>query len=104
MPSILSKLLIGLTLSSSLIADVKVPSSLEPFFENYCYSCHDEFSEKGDLNLEDLSRNISNTTDAQHWQDILDQMNSGEMPPKISKSKKKLNSLQKLNCQQPLGI
>ena len=52
------------------------------FFEKYCYNCHDADSEKGDLNLKALDRKISNATDAAHWQDILDQMNAGEMPPK----------------------
>ena len=98
------KFLILLGMAHPVLADPSIPRSVEPFFKQYCYSCHDEFSAKGDLNLEGMSRKITNTTDAQHWQDILDQMNSGEMPPKITKSKKKLNSLQKVNCQQSLGL
>ena len=31
---------------------------------------------------ESPTRSIANGTDALHWQDILDQLNSGEMPPK----------------------
>lgn len=59
-----------------------LPGSIEPFFESYCYTCHDAGTAKADLNLEDLTRSIANETDALNWQDILDRLNSGEMPPK----------------------
>jgi len=64
---------------------VAVPKPIEAFFEAYCYNCHDADTMKGDLNLEGLSRSIANPTDAEHWQDILDQLNAGEMPPKNKK-------------------
>ena len=64
---------------------VAVPASMEPFFSTYCYDCHDSETQKGDLNLEDMTRVIGNTTDAAHWQDVLDQINAGEMPPKKKK-------------------
>ena len=66
-------------------AGVSAPDSIEPFFENYCYDCHDSLTAKADLDLEDLTRKITNSTDALHWQDILDQLNAGEMPPKKKK-------------------
>lgn len=61
---------------------VQAPDSIEPFFETHCYNCHDADTAKADLNLEDLTRSISNSTAALHWQDILDQLNAGEMPPR----------------------
>lgn len=61
---------------------IPIPKSIEPFFETHCYDCHDEATAKADLNLEGLARSIGNSTDALHWQDILDQLNAGEMPPK----------------------
>ena len=66
-------------------AGVSTPNSIEPFFENYCYDCHDAVTAKADLNLEDLTRSIADSADALNWQDILDQLNSGEMPPKDKK-------------------
>ena len=63
-------------------AKVSIPDSIEPFFETYCFDCHDSDTAKADLDLESLTRSITNGTDALHWQDILDQLNSGEMPPK----------------------
>ena len=63
-------------------AQVILPKSIEPFFENYCFDCHDADTAKADLDLEGLSRSIVDVADAENWQDILDQLNSGEMPPK----------------------
>ena len=71
------------------LADLTIPNSVEPFFEKYCYNCHDADTEKGDFNLEDFSRTISNTSDAEHWQNLVDQMNAGEMPPKKKKQPSK---------------
>ena len=62
--------------------EVRIPQSIEPFFENYCFGCHDTDTAKADLDLEGLTRSIVDVADAQNWQDILDQLNSGEMPPK----------------------
>ena len=59
-----------------------MPKSIEPFFENYCFDCHDADTAKADLNLEGMTRSIVDIADAQNWQDILDKLNSGEMPPK----------------------
>ena len=85
----LLKVFLIIGLAQPVLADLTVPGSLEPFFEKFCYNCHDADSEKGDLNLEGLNRKITNATDAAHWQDILDQMNSGEMPPKKKKQPSK---------------
>ena len=74
-----------LLLQVAALADTSIPKSIEPFFNKYCYSCHDAETEKGDLNLEGLTRKISNVSDAEHWQDILDNLNAGEMPPKKKK-------------------
>lgn len=62
--------------------EVLIPERIEPFLETHCYNCHDADTAKADLNLEDLTRSITNSTVALHWQEILDQLNAGEMPPK----------------------
>ncbi|MCH2209372.1 MAG: DUF1592 domain-containing protein [Lentisphaerales bacterium] len=89
MKSKLLKFSLSLLLAQPVLAELTVPGSLEPFFEKFCYDCHDTDTEKGDLDLEGLNRKITNATDAAHWQDILDQMNSGEMPPKKKKQPSK---------------
>lgn len=64
---------------------VSTPKSVEPFFKSYCYDCHDADTTKGDLDLEALTRNIVDSADALNWQDILDKLNAGEMPPEDKK-------------------
>jgi len=51
------------------------------FFENYCLDCHDAATEKGSVNLEDLSFDLGTIESAEMWQKVLNTINSGEMPP-----------------------
>ena len=51
--------------------------------ETYCMDCHDSASNEGNLNLEDLSFEVSkDIITAEHWQKVLNAINAGEMPPK----------------------
>lgn len=76
--------------SSSLVAanveKVELNQQVKSFVGKYCLNCHNAEKEKGDLNLEDLSHVLDNASTAQYWQDVLDVLNLGEMPPK-SKTK-----------------
>ncbi len=55
-------------------------------FEKYCLDCHDALTEKGELNLEDLSFNLTEDIQtAETWNHILNSINSGEMPPEDKK-------------------
>jgi len=56
-------------------------SSLQTFFETHCYECHDEDSEKGNLNLFDLDTNLADAETMRRWVLIHDRIASGEMPP-----------------------
>ncbi|MGC6456819.1 MAG: DUF1592 domain-containing protein [Akkermansiaceae bacterium] len=55
------------------------------FIETYCLDCHDSASEKGKVNLEEISFKITNIQEAELWQKVLNTMNSGEMPPEKKK-------------------
>jgi uncharacterized Zn finger protein (UPF0148 family) len=54
---------------------------LEPFLKKYCIGCHGSKKQKGQLRFDTISWDIKNNDTAQLWQDILDQINSGDMPP-----------------------
>jgi len=56
-------------------------SKLEPFMEKYCYQCHGEEEQEADLRFDTADWDITDNESAQYWQDILDVLNSGEMPP-----------------------
>ena len=58
---------------------------IKAHFKEYCYKCHDEDVQKGDIRLDTLPDHIQTQTQAQNWQDVLDVLNLGEMPPEKSK-------------------
>ena len=55
--------------------------TLKPFLAEHCISCHGEKKQKGKLRFDQLDFAISDKDEALHYQDILDVLNSGEMPP-----------------------
>ncbi len=60
-----------------------MPEKHREILEFYCYECHDSADPEGGLNMEELPFHISkDIPTAEHWQKILNAMNSGEMPPK----------------------
>jgi mono/diheme cytochrome c family protein len=62
--------------------------SAEPFdafLETHCLRCHGPEKEKGDLRIDQLSRDFKLGADTHHWAEMMEQVNSGEMPPKKEK-------------------
>jgi hypothetical protein len=57
----------------------------EAFLVKYCVSCHGPDKEKGELRVDQLSRDFKIGVDAHHWAEVIEQINSGEMPPKTEK-------------------
>ncbi len=56
--------------------------AVTPFFEEYCYSCHGEGEHKGSLSLDKLTLDFSTAEKMRVWVNVLDKIDSGEMPPK----------------------
>ena len=56
--------------------------NIENFMGRYCTDCHDEDIQKGDRRFDDLSTSITDIDLADRWQEVLDVLNLGEMPPK----------------------
>ncbi len=57
----------------------------EAFVQKHCVSCHGPEKEKGDLRIDKLSRDFKVGADSHHWAEMIEQVNSGEMPPKKEK-------------------
>ncbi len=57
----------------------------DAFVEKHCIRCHGPEKEKGDLRIDQLSRDFRLGMDAHHWAEMIEQVNSGEMPPKKEK-------------------
>lgn len=53
--------------------------------ETHCIKCHGQEKEKGDLRIDQLSRDFKVGADTHHWAEMIEQVNSGEMPPKKEK-------------------
>jgi hypothetical protein len=53
-----------------------------PFLKKHCYECHGEKSKKADLDLTKFKDDANILREHKHWKSVLQQINSGEMPPK----------------------
>ncbi|MCB1235226.1 MAG: DUF1592 domain-containing protein, partial [Verrucomicrobiae bacterium] len=53
----------------------------EAFLQTHCVSCHGPDKEKGDLRIDELSRDFLLGVDAHLWAEVLEQINAGDMPP-----------------------
>ena len=58
--------------------------SVAPFLAQHCNRCHDAKTQKGDFRLDTLSRKIG-VENTPQWIEIMERINSGEMPPKKEK-------------------
>jgi hypothetical protein len=68
-----------IALSALLV--VSAEADVRPILQTYCLNCHSTKEQKGDLDLE--SSDIQK--DPHVWENVLDQMQLGEMPPKKEK-------------------
>jgi hypothetical protein len=56
--------------------------TIRPFLESQCFECHDDTTQKGGLELDNLPADFSKPMIQQTWIDIFDKVAAGEMPPK----------------------
>ena len=78
----------------AIIPSICVSAPLrEDFLKSYCINCHGAEKQKGDVRFDALTADIKTPDDALLWQDILDQLNQGDMPPKKEKQPKKAELL-----------
>ena len=54
----------------------------EGFLEKHCVRCHGPAKVEGDVRIDRFSRDFKAGADAHHWGEVLDRINSGQMPPK----------------------
>ena len=74
-----------LTASLGLAGAIHGAEPFEAFLKAHCLRCHGPEKEKGDLRLDRLSRDFKLGADTHHWAEVMEQVNSGEMPPKKEK-------------------
>ncbi|QDV23186.1 DUF1592 domain-containing protein [Aureliella helgolandensis] len=70
-----------------LVASMGVPSALraeeplEAFLTKHCISCHSAEQETSELRIDRLSRDFRSDLDTHNWAEVIERINSGEMPP-----------------------
>jgi hypothetical protein len=60
-------------------------SELQPFLQTYCVQCHGPEEQNGQVRFDQVSWTITRNDEAQRWQDVLDVLNGGDMPPEDAK-------------------
>jgi hypothetical protein len=71
-----------LAVSLGLVCAVRSAEPFEAFLEKHCIRCHGPQKEKGDLRIDQLSRDFKLGADTHHWAEVMEQVNSGAMPQK----------------------
>ena len=72
------------SLGQAATTEVRFPQEHQAFFKKHCLDCHDSATQEGGVDLETLSFTIATIEQAEHWQKVLNVLNSGEMPPEDS--------------------
>ena len=68
-----------------LVASAEADDSLtklRPFLKQHCFECHGTEKQKGEIRLDTLGNDLAKLENLEVWQNVLDQLNLGEMPPK----------------------
>lgn len=68
--------------ASSLPQSAPFDSTVKPFLNTYCVKCHGPEQQKGERRFDALSGKFGDDHALVDYQDILDQLNLAEMPPK----------------------
>ena len=65
---------------------------LAPFLNTYCVRCHDQEKQNGQVRFDTAAWIVKTGDEAQRWQEVLDQLNGGDMPPENAKQPSGLTS------------
>ena len=71
--------------SGRAAGSVIMPEKHRAIFKEHCVKCHGAEKQKGKFRVDDLPFTMSDIETAERWQKVLNQMNSGEMPPEDEK-------------------
>ncbi len=56
--------------------------AVRPFLDAHCVRCHGPAKQKGEFRVDTLTRDFANAGAAVRWGDVLERLNTAEMPPK----------------------
>lgn len=73
---------IPLTVALGAGADSQYPEIVAPFLEKHCIDCHDADAARAGFRMDALGADFKSGNNAGLWKEVMDKINSGEMPPK----------------------
>lgn len=72
----------GPVMGEDLKSQQRFEKSVKPIIAKYCLECHSTKSKKGSLDLERFATISDVRKDVKPWQNLIEQIETGEMPPK----------------------
>ncbi len=72
----------ALASTTGLAAPDPFKAAVQPFLDEHCMDCHDEDTARAGFRLDTLGTNFTEGNNAGQWKEVMDQINSGQMPPK----------------------
>ncbi len=76
-----ARILLLVVASVGFAGVVNAEEPLEAFLTKHCLRCHGPDNEEGELRIDQLSRDFNSGVDTQHWAEVIERINAGEMPP-----------------------
>jgi len=74
--------LLAVDMQAGLRADEPIAfERVRPLFQKHCYSCHGAAKAKGKLRIDQLNPDLDKGNDGDHWREVMDRLNFGDMPP-----------------------
>ncbi len=70
-----------LCLVTSALSATPPEKRVADFLQQHCTKCHDEKKQKGDLRLDNLIVDFTSPKIMGHWEETMNRINSGDMPP-----------------------
>src|SRR5262245_52249961 len=68
--------------------DQRFATQVQPFFERYCFNCHNPKKKKGDLDLTHEFSVAAIARNSRQWDQVLARLHEQEMPPEDAKQPK----------------
>ncbi len=75
-------------LAASVFGATPPDKHVTAFLEQHCNKCHNEEKQKGDLRLDNLVVDFTSPKIMGHWEEAMNRINSGDMPPEKEKRPK----------------
>ena len=62
-------------------SESRFADSVQPLLNKYCFKCHGPEKQESDLRIDDLDPDLVKGPHGGQWQEVLDALNRGDMPP-----------------------